>query len=300
GSFAFHHSYPKAPNPTLYLDGLGHIGLPLSIRDAEAIKSKANQAPFGMGERTVVDKSVRDTWELDASQVRFDNPAWDPFLKRVVQEICTTLGVNIAASEPRCELYKLLLYETSSHFLPHVDTEKADGMFATIVVVLPSKFKGGSLHVSHGGLNTFYDCSPKSLTETNVLAWYTDVMHEVKPITSGWRLALSFNLVHTTTSLRPALSGQTELVGRMRHVLLSWKQDLDGDAPLKLIYLLEHKYPQANLRGSALKGRDAQIVALLDLLAKQLDFRLGLANVVCRVSGYADDPGYGRGGWGRG
>lgn len=180
GSFAFHHSYPEAPNPTLYLDGLGHIGLPLSIRDAEAIKSRANQAPFGTGERTVVDKSVRDTWELDASQVRFDNPAWDPFLKRVVQEICTTLGVNIAASEPRCELYKLLLYETGSHFLPHVDTEKADGMFATIVVVPPSKFKGGSLHVSHGSLSTVYDCSPKSLTETNVLAWYTDVMHEVK------------------------------------------------------------------------------------------------------------------------
>lgn len=39
------------------------------MRDAEAIKSRANQAPFGMGERTVVDKSVRDTWELDASQV---------------------------------------------------------------------------------------------------------------------------------------------------------------------------------------------------------------------------------------
>lgn len=86
----------------------------------------------------------------------------------------------------------------------------------------------------------------------------------------------------------------------MRHVLLSWKQDLDGDAPFELIYLLEHKYSQANLGGSALKGRDAQIVALLDLLAKQIDFRLGLANVLCRVSGYADDPGYRESSWGRG
>lgn len=169
-------------------------------------------------------------------------------------------------------------------------------MFATIVVVLPSPFSGGALHLSHGSLSTVYDCSSKSLLETTVLAWYTDVMHEVKPITGGHRLALSFNLIHTTTSLRPALSGQTDVVDKLRHVLLSWKQDDWGNAPQKIVYLLDHKYSLANLRGSALKGGDAQIVALLDLLAKQHGFRLGLAHVVCYVTGEADDDyGYRRG-----
>lgn len=92
-----------------------------------------------MGERTLVDTNVRDTWEMDAAevstslssphslktfvdilylvlnvQVSFDNPAWKNFIDRVVQEVCERLGVNIAASRPRCELYKLLLYETGS------------------------------------------------------------------------------------------------------------------------------------------------------------------------------------------
>lgn len=70
GSFAFRRAYPAAPNPALSIAGLGTIGLPLSIRDAAAIKACAEQAPFGMATRTVVDKSVRDTWEIDATKAR--------------------------------------------------------------------------------------------------------------------------------------------------------------------------------------------------------------------------------------
>ena len=68
-AFSFNKSFPDAPNPALKLADLGIVGLPLSIRDAEAIKSRAVQAPFGMGERTVVDTTVRDTWEMDTTQV---------------------------------------------------------------------------------------------------------------------------------------------------------------------------------------------------------------------------------------
>ncbi|KZT09482.1 uncharacterized protein LAESUDRAFT_756442 [Laetiporus sulphureus 93-53] len=287
GAFAFNRAYPDAPNPALRVEGLGTIGLPLSIRDAEAIKSKAEPAPFGMGERTVLDKSVRDTWEIDAKQIRFENPAWKTFLGS------TYVGSPII----RVAVFSSLrpLSPCIASFLPHVDTEKMDGMFATIVIVLPSKFSGGAVHVSRGSLSSVYDCSPKSLFETSVLAWYTDVKQEVKPITEGFRLALSFNLIHTTSSLRPALSGNANAVEKLRRVLLSWKQNLDGKAPSKVVYLLDHKYSLASLRGSALKGDDAQLVATLDVVAKQLDFRIGLATVVCHLKGYADDCGGGYG-----
>ncbi|KAI0720055.1 hypothetical protein C8T65DRAFT_736222 [Cerioporus squamosus] len=292
GTFAFRRTYSDAPNPALHIDGLGTVGLPLSLRDAAAIKAQSSQAPFGMADRTVINKSVRDTWEIDAKQVKFRNDkGWSEWLRQVVKSVCEALGVNHAASQPRCELYKLLLYETGSHFLPHVDTEKQDGMFATIVIVLPSEFTGGAVRVSHSGLAEEYDCSSTSLTKTTVLAWYTDVMHEVKPVTSGYRLALSFNLLHTTTSLRPALGGHTKLIGELRRVLLSWKRLGEDEGPQKLICLLEHKYSQANLRGSALKGADAHRVSLLDMLARALGFHLGLASIVYHESGYGDDDG---------
>lgn len=69
GSFSFHQAYPEAPNPCLHVKGIGTIGLPLHVRDAEAIKARALQAPFGKATKTLVDKSVRDTWEIDGKEV---------------------------------------------------------------------------------------------------------------------------------------------------------------------------------------------------------------------------------------
>jgi hypothetical protein len=62
-------------------------------------------------------------------------------------------------------------------------TEKTDGMFATLIVVLPSQFAGGDAHVSHAGDKLVFNTSRESLINTSVLAWYTDVMHEiVRPV----------------------------------------------------------------------------------------------------------------------
>jgi hypothetical protein len=87
-------------------------------------------------------------------------------------------------------------------------------------------------------------------------------------------------------------------VTALRHVLLSWKQYPDG-APGKIIYMLEHKYSQANLSASALKSRDAHLLAILDGLAKELGFCLGLANIEHSQRGCADDEYGPRRGWGR-
>jgi hypothetical protein len=70
GSFYYSKSYTHAPNPALKLDGLGIVGLPLSKDVARNVISKSKPAPFGKGERTIVDRNVRDTWEMDASKVR--------------------------------------------------------------------------------------------------------------------------------------------------------------------------------------------------------------------------------------
>ena len=47
------------------------------------------------------------------------------------------------------DLYKLLVYDPGSFFVNHRDTEKAAGMFATLIIVLPSIYTGGALLVRH-------------------------------------------------------------------------------------------------------------------------------------------------------
>ena len=69
GTYAHSRSYPDAPTPSLCLADLGTIGLPLSDREAKLVIGHCAQAPFGKGERTVVDKSVRDTWEIEGKLV---------------------------------------------------------------------------------------------------------------------------------------------------------------------------------------------------------------------------------------
>ena len=52
--------------------------------------------------------------DISCGQVAFENGDWDKFMEETVKEVCAALGVNHSASRPRCELYKLLMYETGS------------------------------------------------------------------------------------------------------------------------------------------------------------------------------------------
>lgn len=109
------HKYPspEACNPCLNIEGFGLLGLPLSVAEAERLRQVCNQAPFGKGEQSVVDRQVRDTLEIDRGRLKFMNsPHWEAWLDRAVAKACEQLGVT--GQQTRCELYKLLLYEAGA------------------------------------------------------------------------------------------------------------------------------------------------------------------------------------------
>ena len=65
----FRCSYPLAPNPHLYITGLGTVGLPLSDRDAEGIKDTAEgETQTGRGIRST--SGGAHAWEIDQKKVR--------------------------------------------------------------------------------------------------------------------------------------------------------------------------------------------------------------------------------------
>ncbi|KAJ8517299.1 hypothetical protein ONZ45_g5476 [Pleurotus djamor] len=303
GTYAYGANLQHAPNPCIRIEGIGLVGQPLSERDAQLITTVANQAPFGMGERTVVDKAVRDTWELDPTSFTFANSAWDKYMQDVVvKNVCGALGVSQFQVKPHAELYKLLLYEAGSHFLPHKDTEKAKGMFATIIILLPSEYTGGEVYVSHGTgnrvQNQVFDYASTSLLGTACLAWYTDVMHGVKPVTSGYRLALAYNLIQSDPKIsRPVYTELPPAAAALRRILRKWSEGLFEAEPEDnmLVYILQHKYSLVGrLNGAAsLKGEDAHMLSHLDAIAEECGFKLFLGDLQYRVTGYADDCGYG-------
>jgi hypothetical protein len=179
-------------------------------------------------------------------------------------------------------------------------------MFATVVILLPSPYSGGQVHVSHASSTKILDMAPTSLLSTSILAWYTDVRHEVKPITSGYRLALSYNLIHSSRGVpKPSLPDMNTALARLRHVLRKWRKgtyEFDADRDI-IASLLKHEYSEANLACGAktLKGEDAHKIANLRIVAEELGYMVCLAKLSYNVTGVADDSfGYRDRGWKRG
>lgn len=173
-------------------------------------------------------------------------------------------------------------------------------MFATIIIVLPSSYSGGQIHVSHAAKRDIFDYSSISDHTTTLLGWYTDVVHEVKPITSGFRLALSYNLIHTSRGIpRPVLPSMHAAMAGLRSVLEKWVEGTYVTSSDMIAYLLEHEYSQHNLEMGATKGHDSHKLSHLKEVADALGLALGLANLKHFLSGAADDDGprHKRGRW---
>ena len=106
----------ELPNPGLQINNLGLIGLPLSEYDAKAIISEARQSPFGRGDQTLVDQTIRKSWELSPTQFQLRNPAWQDAIQNIVSTVYESLDLMCGSSNVRAELYKLLLYEEGAFF----------------------------------------------------------------------------------------------------------------------------------------------------------------------------------------
>ena len=177
-------------------------------------------------------------------------------------------------------------------------------MFASLIIVLPSKFKGGEVHVSHGNSQDVFDISPSSEFATSALAWYTDVTHQVKPVTSGYRLAISYNLVNTSPDLPPPhLSDMHSAVSAVENIFRKWRKGGYNDPNFSgnIAHLLDHEYSGASLEFAALKGKDANLVSSIKRSAERQGISLNLGLLECEVSGdaggmyYSDsDDGWGR------
>ncbi|RDW69921.1 hypothetical protein BP5796_08318 [Coleophoma crateriformis] len=290
GSFAFFSALDTAPNPGLSLKVGGTIGLPLSDRDADAIISVARQAPFGKGTETVVDESVRKTWEVAPSDFDLRNPAWHGFVREIVTKVSAGLGITSYGAGVDAELYKLLLYDKGAMFKPHQDSEKAPRMFGTLVIALPSEHQGGQLVVTHLGQTKTFETSEVSAFEYSYLAWYSDVTHEVKPITSGRRLVLTYNLIYNGYGHEKLTASTNNTLSALKPLFKSWKANPDPVARPALVYLFDYSYTEANISYANLKGRDQRVTAQLREACADAGFELYLANIQRSIEGACDEP----------
>jgi hypothetical protein len=278
--------------PLIEVEGIGPIALPLLPAQAVQLLAAAELAPYGRGADTVVDTSVRRTWQISADRVRIRGKHWPAMLDGIVERAAMGLGAGVGVE---AELYKLLVYDEGCFFLEHRDTEKSPGMFGTLIVALPSLHTGGELVIRHRGREVRLDVRCADVSELAWAAFYADCVHEVLPITSGCRLVLVYNLRRTGRGRLPRPPSYDKEAAVLERLLRAWCNETakpDADRPLKLVYPLAHAYTPAELSFAALKGADAAAATVLTAAAGDAACDLHLALLRIEESGAAEYNGY--------
>lgn len=284
GSFASRRIVP-ADDLRIAVRGVGRVRFPVSQPQAEALCRVGTAALHGKGEQTLLDREVRDTWEIPLDRVGIDEARWAPTLRAALDAIGDDLGLPPGTSV-EAELHSLLVYAPGQFFLPHQDSERCDEMFGSLVVTLPSSFTGGTLVVDHDGAQV---SSRGSRTGLSLVAFYSDCRHEVKPVRSGHRIVLTYDLLRRATGAGwepdpgevgelAALLGEHFSTPRVER----WSGDRRAGVPSdRLAYLLDHEYTERALSWERLKGEDAHRAGLLAAAAARAgcDAVLALAEV---------------------
>jgi hypothetical protein len=280
--------------PLIEVAGAGPIALPLLPAQASQLIAVAERAPYGRGGETLVDTSVRSSWQIGADRVRIAGNRWAVMLDSVVERAAAGLG---AGGGVVAELYKLLVYDEGSFFVTHRDTEKSAGMFATLIVALPSLHAGGELEVRHRGREVRLDMRCADFSELAWAAFYADCVHEVLPITSGSRLVLVYNLRRLGKGRLPGPPSYERETAALGQLLRRWGEPsahAGDDLPAKLVYPLEHAYTPAELSFAALKGADAAAASVLVAAARDAACDVHVALLRIEESGAAEYSGYAR------
>ena len=158
-----------------------------------------------------VDPSVRRAIECPAERMKILSRDSEHSLESNFQDVLKDDLFMGTYSSIEVVPNKLNIYPLDGHFTAHKDSSRVDPdrYLGTLIVALHSAHTGGELYVRNEGQETVYDFSQRS-ADSNIVqfaAFIGDCEHEVKPVTSGHRVVLTYTLLRPVETLRVLPSG---------------------------------------------------------------------------------------------
>ncbi|KAJ3044074.1 hypothetical protein HDV00_003178 [Rhizophlyctis rosea] len=151
--------------------------------------SSMHEAGFGLDSNTVIDPAVRKALALEPSNFAMTKPIIGAATLNTIKQ-----ALMPRPDEIKAELYKLNVYGPGGHFKSHVDTPSKN-MFGSLVVCLPSPFAGGEFVVrGPRDKEIVLDWGLNAHNLTQWVAFFSDCEHEIRPVTTGHRITLTYNL----------------------------------------------------------------------------------------------------------
>ena len=159
--------------------------------DVEKICELSQPALFGKGNETVYDENVRKAFDITADRIKINE-------KHSIKEFNHCFKDIIPQNKKfRYELYKMHVYKEGGKFTRHKDTIHAPNHYATLVVYVPSDFKGGELllYENKGDETPLVSCKFRDYYyNSSSVIFLTDVEHEVLEVESGTRIVLQYDI----------------------------------------------------------------------------------------------------------
>ncbi|EPQ26348.1 uncharacterized protein PFL1_05996 [Pseudozyma flocculosa PF-1] len=228
------------PLSSISVNGCGPIPLPLvDHEDAKRLAGVCERAPSPCA--AFADASAGKPCQLDAGKVTVDNQAWRDGLAALGSQIADRFG--FVDTPLTLHLDKFLFHEAGGPSGSLCRTKSRDGMFATLVVQLPSIHSGGQLAVYKGGDSMTHDFGAVAGTTASgchFAVHHSDLEHEVLSVTQGYRLLLVYAVCWPADRARSTIPSTVDddVVSQMAACL--WhlsKQE-------RHFYLfLDHEYP---------------------------------------------------------
>ena len=263
----------------------------LSDLAIDELRKYCKPAPFGdlKEMKTVLDSEVRLAYEVESNSFIIGESSTSR-TREIIPEVLVIRGRIEDTLTPGRDIvldrYKLNVYSEGGFFKPHVDSPSGDNMIGTLVLCLPSPHKGGELCVNHDGLQHVFDFSQHSGDRSRIqwAAFYSDCLHEVKPVTEGHRITITYKITvpekehksrlwevgparypvdeHFETSAEsPSLTANT--LAKVNSELETIRQWQGKGSPSRVGFLLMHKYVSRGLQPHLLKGEDKGLFEFL-------------------------------------
>ncbi|KIN98277.1 hypothetical protein M404DRAFT_157967 [Pisolithus tinctorius Marx 270] len=255
------------------------IGGKLDLSDSapeelDKLSDACQPATFGVNKEDVYDESYRKARKLDirnfATLFNIDNIGLVDVIRNALLE-----GED-ENRRIKVEMYKLNVYD--SFFKPHKDTPRSASMFGSLVVVFPTPHEGGEFVLKQDGHEWEVDFA-RMISDTvqqpciGYVSFFADVEHEVRIVTAGHRITLTYNLYFIPeTQTVPAIFSSTPYEQRLAALLYTL---LNNPSLLPeggyLGFGLRHQYPvetgmEVEELQDCLKGNDAALARALSAL----------------------------------
>jgi Rps23 Pro-64 3,4-dihydroxylase Tpa1-like proline 4-hydroxylase len=209
------------------------------------------------------------------NKVKISTKQWSKKFTKILEEFKQGLGLP-KESRLEADLHSILVYEPGCFFNGHRDSEKVEGMVATMIVLLPTEYTGGELIIEHDGERRSFTINKSKTPKLHCGAFYADCYHEIKEVTSGYRVSLTYNLI--LKNYKGVLDEflNKDFDQRLKTSLTKYFDNGDSlknrelQKPKKFIYLLDHQYTESSLSWDLLKNKDRFRVDSLIMISEEL------------------------------